>query len=260
MADETIINGKAVRPSGGPVSGNLSAGLMSDRDVAMSAFAAKHGLQPWYASSNEDRAYMFADLSDADQPSVSDAKLLYATLPPEQAAQFREVLDGYYGEGRWNEQYVKNLWGEAVDISAQQLRNGIKLPVIDALNQVLANFASADKSSAGGRGGGPRITQTVNLTDPGTAEILIDQALQSYLGRKASNKEVNQFRKALTKAEMGAPNTADIEGSTQIGGGGFNPSQFAQQYAEGMEGSAEYQAATTFLDSFIGAIGPRVDL
>tara|TARA_A100001388_G_scaffold143238_1_gene106268 strand:+ start:3305 stop:4081 length:777 start_codon:yes stop_codon:yes gene_type:complete len=258
MADESIINGKSVRPSGGPVSGNLSAGLMSDRDVAMSAFAAKHGIQPWYASSNEDRAYMYAGIPDSAQPTVSEAKNLYALLNSEQAAQLTEVLDDYYGEGRWDVQYVRGLWEESVDISAQQLKQGIKLPVIDAMSQLISNFGSAARGKSGG--GGPKITQTINLTDPGTAEILIDQALQGYLGRKASNKEVKEFRKALTKAEMDSPNTVDVQGSTQIGGGGFNPSQFAQQYAEGMEGSAEYQAATTFLDAFIGAIGPRVDL
>lgn len=256
MADETIINGKVVRPSGGPVSGDVS--MPSD---ATSALLQKYGLQQYDPTANEDRAYMFADIPDMNQPTVSEAKNLYALLPSEQAAQFTKVLDDYYGEGRWNTSYVRGLWEEAVDISAQELRAGRKLPVIDALSQVIANFGASGKAGGGGRGGGgPRITQTVNLTDPGTAEILIDQALQGYLGRKASDKEIKQFRKALTKAEMGAPQRVDVEGTTQIGSGGFNPSQFAQRYAEGMEGAAEYQAATTFLDAFIGAIGPRVDL
>lgn len=255
MADETIINGKVVRPSGGPVSGDVS--MPSD---ATSALLQKYGLSQYDANANDDRAYMFADLPDSQQPTVTEAKNLYALLPAKQAAQFTEVLDNYYGEGRWQTSYVRGLWEEAVDISAQELKAGRKLPIIDAVNQVIANFGASGRKGGKSGDGGTKITQTVNLTDPGTAEILIDQALQSYLGRKASNKEVTQFRKALTKAEMGAPNTADIEGNTQIGGGGFNPSQFAQQYAEGMEGAAEYQAATTFLDSFISAIGPRVDL
>jgi len=253
MADETIINGKAVRPSGGPVAGKPT--LPSD---ATSALLAKYGLTQFDANANDDRAYMFAGIHDSEQPTVAEAKNLYALLPSEQAAQFTKVLDDYYGEGRWDPSYVRGLWEESVDISAQQLKAGIKLPVIDAMSQVIANFGSAARGKSGG--GGPKITQTVNLTDPGTAEILIDQALQGYLGRKASDKEVKEFRKALTKAEMDSPNTVDVQGNTQIGGGGFNPSQFAQQYAEGMEGSAEYQAATTFLDAFIGAIGPRVDL
>ncbi len=253
MADESIINGKVVRPSGNPIAGKPI--LPNDQT---SALLAKHGLTPYDASANDDRAYMYAGILDSEQPTVAEAKNLYALLNSEQAAQLTKVLDDYYGEGRWDASYVRGLWEESVDISAQQLKQGIKLPVIDAMSQVIANFGSAARGKSGG--GGPKITQTVNLTDPGTAEILIDQALQGYLGRKASDKEVKEFRKALTKAEMDSPNTVDVQGSTQIGGGGFNPSQFAQQYAEGMEGSAEYQAATTFLDAFIGAIGPRVDL
>jgi len=98
------------------------------------------------------------------------------------------------------------------------------------------------------------------LTDPGTAETLINQALQQYLGRQASDIEIKQFRKALRKAERKSPTEVDIEGTTQITKGGFNAATFAQQYAEGMEGAAEYQAATTFLDSFIDSLGAKVDV
>jgi hypothetical protein len=40
--------------------------------------------------------------------------------------------------------------------------------------------------------------------------------------------------------------------------GGFNPSTFAEEYAQGQEGAAEFQAATTLLDTFIGSLGARV--
>jgi hypothetical protein len=40
--------------------------------------------------------------------------------------------------------------------------------------------------------------------------------------------------------------------------GGFNPSTFAEDYAQGMEGAAEFQAATTYLDAFINALRPVV--
>lgn len=223
---------------------------------------AKHGLAFVPPGGNPDRVIWFADVPDSQQPTVDEAKLLYASLPEEQAKQVRQRMDAYYGEGRWNASYLENFLGRAVDISAAALKRGERVPVINALDQVLANFATEQGGggAGGGGGGAPRITATINLTDPGTAETLIDQALQGYLGRKASEKEIAQFRKALTKAEMGAPRESDIEGTTQITSGGFNPSTFAQQYAEGMEGAAEYQAATTFLDAFIDSLGARVDV
>lgn len=220
---------------------------------------AKHGLTYVPPGGNQDRVIWFADVPDSQQPTVDEAKLLYAQLPEEQAKQVRQQMDAYYGEGRWNASYLENFLGRAVDISAAALKRGERIPVINALDNVLANFAT-EQGGGGGRGGAPKVTATINLTDPGTAETLIDQALQGYLGRKASEKEIRQFRKALTKAEMGAPREVDIEGTTQITSGGFNPSTFAQQYAEGMEGAAEYQAATTFLDAFIDSLGARVDV
>lgn len=260
MADETVIGGKTIKPSGSPVS---KRPVQTSRVTGGGSNVwSKYGLQPVNPNAGEDRVYMFADVPENEQPTTTEAKYFYARLPEKQASQLRSKLDGYYGEGRWNASYVENFWGRALDISAAALKRGEKVPVIEALDQVIANFATEQGGggAGGGGGGGPRVTATVNLTDPGTANTLIDQALQGYLGRKASDKEVKQFRNALTKAEMASPQEVDIQGTTQVASGGFNPATFAQQYAEGMEGAAEYQAATTFLDSFIDALGPRIDV
>jgi hypothetical protein len=127
--------------------------------------------------------------------------------------------------------------------------------------------SSSGSNGSSGSGSGSSFRSTVNLTDPGTAKILVDQALTQYLGRKASEQEINEFRKALTAQEMSNPNTVQAGTTTTkkgkkttssaslVQGGGFNPQAFAEQYALGQEGAAEYQAATTFLDTFMNSLG-----
>lgn len=265
MADETRISGKTVRPSGSPAA---EKPVVKQPDQ-VTALAQKYGLQPGMAGANEERVLVFAGVPDTEQPTVFTAKNMWANLPKSAFNQVTNLMNQYYGEGRWSlsggagKPGVKGFWEMAVDVTRAQANLGKRVPVIQAFDQILANSAAAGLTPGGTSGGGdgaPKITKSVNLTDPGTAETLIDQALQQYLGRRASNDEVREFRKALRKAERGAPREVDIEGDVQVTRGGFNPATFAQQYAEGMEGAAEYQAATTFLDSFIESLGARVDV
>ena len=271
MADETIINGRRVSGSGSPAGERFAAqGANTPAGVA-----AKHGLNLSAAGAGEERVWVFEDVPLDQQPTVFTAQNMWANLQEDQFKYVAGLMNQYYGEGRWSlsggagKAGVKGFWEDAVNISRAQSNLGEPVPVLKAFDQILANAAAAGLTGAAaaggagggaGGGGGPVITKSVNLTDPGTAETLIDQALQQYLGRRASDREVKQFRKALRKAERGAPTEVDIKGDTQIRKGGFNPATFAQQYAEGMEGAAEYQAATTFLDSFINSLGARVDV
>lgn len=271
MADETVINGRTVRGSGSPAGERFSGQPIDPR----AALAQKHGLSLATAGAGEERVWVFEDVPQDQQPTVFTAQNMWANLQEDQFKYVAGLMNQYYGEGRWSlsggagKAGVKGFWEDAVNISRAQANLGEPVPVLKAFDQILSNAAAAGLGGAaagaaggagGGGGGGPVITKTVNLTDPGTAETLIDQALQQYLGRRASDQEVSEFRKALRKAERGSPTEVDIQGDTQVRKGGFNPATFAQEYAEGMEGAAEYQAATTFLDSFINSLGARVDV
>lgn len=266
MGDETRINGKVVRGSGSPARERPVQYPQNTANVV----AQKHGLVVNPNLAGEERVKVFADVPDEKQPTVFTAKQMWANLPAPQFKQVTDKMNEYYGEGNWSlsggagKAGVKGFWETAVDVSRAEANLGRTVPVYQAFDQILANAAAAGVAGGaggGGRGGGaPTITATINLTDPGTAETLINQALQQYLGRQASDIEIKQFRKALRKAERKSPTEVDIEGTTQITKGGFNAATFAQQYAEGMEGAAEYQAATTFLDSFIDSLGAKVDV
>lgn len=116
----------------------------------------------------------------------------------------------------------------------------------------------------GGGGGGPfrQVDRTVSLTDRGTANQIINNALTNYLGRQATDIEQKAFMKALNVQEKENPQVTVREGTTSGGNttakttssGGVNRDDFAQRFAKSQEGYAEYQAATTYLDAFIESL------
>jgi hypothetical protein len=182
---------------------------------------------------------------------------------------------GYLGPRSTSHQSVEDAWTDALVEGAYLFENNpgdpTKADVFSYLYSLEPNGADDPNGGGGGSSGsGFSATSTVDLTDPGTAENLVDQALTQYLGRKASDKEVANFRRALAANERANPRTVsqgttttrtkdgkevtETSSATVERGGGFNPSQFAQDWAEEKQGVAEYQAATTFLDSFIGSL------
>jgi hypothetical protein len=66
----------------------------------------------------------------------------------------------------------------------------------------------------GKAGGGPQVQKSINLSDPKTADSIINTAGQSLLGRDMSAGEKNLLRGALTQAEKASPS---ISTTTQNG-------------------------------------------
>lgn len=102
----------------------------------------------------------------------------------------------------------------------------------------------------GGGGGG-----SVSLTNPTSARGLLMQTMQGVLGRNPTEQEYNQFIKALTQAEMGAPRTVDVEGDLAVQSGGVDPGMVAMEYVQGLEefDSAEGQRAFGAFMQVLGA-------
>jgi hypothetical protein len=214
---------------------------------------------------------------------VSGADVSYYFLSNNAKAELRKQMDGLYGKGVWKESWIAKAYRRGLEASAYAYANmGTRVTGIEATAQLLAqdaaNGLAPDGSSTGGRGGGYRgpvttvqQTRSVNLTDPMSARKLVDDALGSYLGRRATAQEQETFLSALNKRERQAPSvttqmsttTPQGPGRSTVQGevlseGGFNPSVFAEEFARGQQGSGEYQAATTYLDSFIGALKARM--
>jgi hypothetical protein len=160
------------------------------------------------------------------------------------------------------QQNLPGFYEKMVQISYQaQTQYGVKISPLEAYDwwkkktgNVYGSSSVAAGGSGGGGGGAAAPTKRVNLTDPDTAEQLVNTALETYLGRAANSQEQEVFRKALRRKEMRNPTEVDIQGDTAVSKGGVNPAVQAKDFAMAQEGSAEYRASTTLLDTFINSI------
>jgi hypothetical protein len=212
---------------------------------------------------------------------VADARYMMYTLAPEARKRLNDITTKYFQHNRWAPSWQDGVWEQAIQVSANSVAYGNKGDWIDpvtAFDLVVNDMARSGGGAAGAAGGGAysgpvtstQITKSENLTNPSTARSLIKQSLTSYLGRDATEDEQNSFLKALNAAEKRSPSVTKSVSTTTPGvgtsrtesetssRGGFNPSTFAEEYAQGQEGAAEFQAATTLLDTFIGSLGARV--
>ncbi len=166
--------------------------------------------------------------------------------------QFNSVVDmlraaNFLGENASSWSSIETAWNEALDSAAlsYNANPNASSDVFTLLYSIAGKGGDDDRRGPGGGG-----SSIVTLTDPGSAAMIVDQALGSYLGRTATDQEQQAFYEALNARERANPRVQS--GSTVSGG--FNPQAFAQDFARSQEGVGEYQAATTFLDAFIGSL------
>jgi hypothetical protein len=193
-----------------------------------------------------------------------DAKFL-DNMPPEMQDRAMQITRLYY-EGMdpqfsWNER----RWNKAVDIAHNAFYRGVYKSPFEAYEDLLIRWRAQEEEKNrtsggggggyyGGGGGGSASTKRITLTSVTDAYYLLNQAMSTYLGRSPSQQELARFVKMLNAQEMANPVVATATGDTTMQEGGFNPSVFAEEFAKGAEGSAEYRAATTFLDTLMGAL------
>jgi hypothetical protein len=208
-----------------------------------------------------------------EMQDVASAKKRFDILMPDERNRLQGIMDSTYGKGKWKYSDLTSGWNDAVDNSASYWSNyGNAITVFDAFERLAQSRASygltmGNKVLSEGAGGtSTQVQKTVRITDPSTARGLIDQTLNNYLGRNATADEQVAFMKALSVQEKANPTitrqTSTTSGkstsSSSVTTGGFDPATFAKEYAAGTEGAGEFQAATSLLDSFIGAIGAKV--
>ena len=186
----------------------------------------------------------------------------FAMLSPKATQKIAKDAQLFYGRSKPLPQgNLPGFYEKMVQIAYQaQTQYGVRLSPLEAYDwwkKKTGNIYGASSLAAGGGGGGGGAavpTKRVNLTDPDTAEQLVNTALETYLGRAANNQEQEAFRKALRRKEMRNPMEVDIQGDTAVSKGGVNPSVQAKDFAMAQEGSAEYRASTTLLDTFIDSL------
>jgi hypothetical protein len=196
-------------------------------------------------------------------------------------AAWQEYTQALYEKGAlYDMQYARNVGSviDATNMAMQMYTNsGAKQSFIEWVRDPSAGMIGVDKKKAdpglnGSLGGTSTNTTTrVDLSNPDTAKGLVNTALTQHLGRAANPQEVSDFYAALQAHEKMNPQTgssttetsnqqmsgkqvASATTTNDVTGGGTNAQQFADDWAKAQEGSAEYTAATTYMDAFLQAI------
>jgi hypothetical protein len=203
--------------------------------------------------------------------TVDQAEALVWRLDPEQIKRFDDAIEAGTGLRPSTFEQRKAQWSKMIGFAGEfASATGENKSPFEIAEMLAQQSDPRDRGGAGGPSTTSYSEENVNLTNPSTARSLIQQSLTSYLGRDATDDEQNSFLKALNAAEKRSPSVTKSVSTTTPGvgtsrtesetssRGGFNPSTFAEEYAQGQEGAAEFQAATTLLDTFIGSLGARV--
>ena len=122
----------------------------------------------------------------------------------------------------------------------------------------LSDYLTAISDPNAGGVGGTRVSKSVRLSDPTTAEALVTAVMQDQVGRGPSKAELKRYTQALQRAQTAAPTTTVTTGSpttsTSQTTGGINEQQFLINEIAGTD-EARAQKVKSFYDVFKQAIG-----
>lgn len=175
------------------------------------------------------------------------------------------------------------IFGGGLSTAAETGNTGLDF---DALFKEQKNNDSDEGGGSGGGSGGGRAaapalpktysetTKSVDLTSPITARKLLRQAIQERIGRAPTAAEFQTFIAALNKAERDNPTVRttkyELNDTTRQYGvdkqttkGGIDAPGFVEEYAEDnpqfKKEHGAYQAASTFFNALLQAIGAPTD-
>jgi hypothetical protein len=209
-----------------------------------------------------------------DWQTKTTANAAFTMLPSDQQAAFNGVAKAL-GNGRTG----RGLYQDYVQQSAAYGESGTAATPYVLLHQEYGDLISAGglDASAGAYAGPTTASRTdtsMKLSDPMTAKGLLSDSLTKYLGKEPSPEDLSQFVSALNDYERGnatvtkstatttpdkaAHSTDTVQSTATVGG--TDPAQFAEDWARSQEGSAEYQAATEYMDAFLTAIKNPLDV
>ena len=210
---------------------------------------------------------------------VFDREVVQKGRIDEEDADFSEYMQGGFinnNNERINDAVITAAEGdpskyEAIfnaavrEAAVRQSAGESRMTVEEVLKGYIKDGLPDGVGGSGGGGGSQAFTNvqtSIDLTNEGQARRIVNNALTGALGREASSAETRAFMKALNMNERENPTVTTTKGVASAGGttssstseGGFDSLDFADRFAKSQEGYAEYQAATTYLDSFIDAL------
>jgi hypothetical protein len=120
------------------------------------------------------------------------------------------------------------------------------------------DYLTTISDSGAGGAGGTRVSKSVRLSDPTTAEALVTAVMQDQVGRGPSRAELKRYTQALQRAQAAAPTTTITTGgsatTTSQTTGGINEQQFLINEIAGTD-EARAQKVKSYYDVFKQAIG-----
>jgi len=191
------------------------------------------------------------------------AKTMYEYLPPEMKQIVFDYTTSQLGHAKHNTATQMSYYEKAVDAVAREnmILGGDPRDLFGWMSDRVSNYINSGGSlggssgggggGGGGAGGGPTSQTTVQLTNQSDAEVLVDQALNQYLGRQATDGERDQFWKMLNRQQMKSPTVTTNSGgtnNTSMTAGGVNTQEAAKEFALSRDDAAEYMANTQYTD------------
>ena len=225
-----------------------------------SATAPEAGTIPW------DNPY-------ADEPRLRRSQLItpdqavakFYDLTPEQQ---RALGTSLYRAGVISDpkdfQQVQSAWTNAVKMSVNATATGKQLSPWDSLNMMMTYNTGANGGALNAK---PKQTTetSVNIPNPADAKVLINGIFQSAMGRDPTDQELAKYTALVTGAAQKNPSKTTTTysydtngqtiGSNRVTSGGTNLQQVALDKAKADPQYGAYQAATTYFNALIGAIG-----
>lgn len=195
-------------------------------------------------------------------PSLGTLKTAFWSDPVTQRTVMA-AASAYYGYPVKNMSYGASLIDDAVQAASANPTGPTAWEMITGfLNGTNPATSSGGGGGGygGGGGGGSSTTSQIQLTNPDQAKQLINTAMASLLGRRATSEEYKKFLTTLNDAERSNPIVTSVEGDTVTVTGGTSSAQIAEDYVTSRPDYAEFQTATTFMDAFISALDDPVSI
>lgn len=193
---------------------------------------------------------------------VADARNYYMNLylaTGKDKEDYYRIADLLIGKGYMTNRADIQGWqgwmNTVIDTAASDQYRLQKLTPLDVIELLPSSETGAD--------GGPKsyssTTRSTSISNRGDATVTLNNAYQQMLGRRATDKELAAFQKALNELEGKNPTVTTASSTTSAAGGssstsastrstgGFNAGQFAQEWARSRPEYAENFAATTFM-------------
>lgn len=198
----------------------------------------------FFDDGSADRGRMGNLLPSSNLVPVARANQLIYTMPQDQVNWLGRQL-------RINKAWTRDLTASEVQASWAPLLQNV-LAYNSQMNTNLSPFqfltmANSDVKVQEPAGGASGYSRVVDFTNPSDAQVLVNNALGTYLGREATTEESATFLSTLNKLQQQNP----IVSTPSSRSGGVNRDQVAKEFGQAQEGSAEYMASTQYMDWFM---------